>query len=51
MVLTDEGVGFPVTDPATRFDNGGTIIDGEPVWNNAAPIHLAIAFLALLLAA
>lgn len=50
VVLADDGIGFPVADLATCFDNDRAIIDREPVRNNAAQFDLAIAFLALLLA-
>src|SRR5512140_3642589 len=51
VVLADDGIGLPVADPAACFDNDWAILDGQAVWNDAAPFSLAVAFLALLLTA
>jgi hypothetical protein len=51
VVLADNGIGLPVTNPAPCFDNGRTLLNGLAIRNDAAPVRLAIALLALLLTA
>ena len=51
VVLANDGIRFPVTYPATYFNNGGAIIDGKPVGYRAASFRFAVSLLSLLLAA
>jgi len=46
VVLADDGISFPVADPAASLDNGRAIIDRQPLRNNAAPFDLAVTLLA-----
>lgn len=51
VVLADDGIRFPVADPAAFFNDGRPLFNREPVGDNATPIMLAVTFPALLLAA
>src|SRR5512139_3626633 len=51
VVLANHGICLPITNPPAFIDDGGAILDGEPVGNGAAPVCLSITLLALFLAA
>ena len=45
MILANDGIRFPVTYPTACLDDGGPIIDGNPIGYSAAPLHLTVMLL------